>query len=101
MALFTDGPVSGIDDLTAQDSQLLDVSQVENIDVTRKLILAQDELALELESLLKRLSYSERSSSYEGRPKITMVVVTPALKMWHTFHTLALIYTDAYNSQLN
>ena len=29
------------------------------------------------------------------------IVVTPALRLWHTFHTLALVYRDAYNSQLN
>ena len=44
MALFTDGPVSSIDDLAAQDTQLLDVANAEGIDVTRKLGLAQDEL---------------------------------------------------------
>ena len=43
MALFMDGPISNIDDLAGQDSQLLDVANVEGIDVTRKLALAQDE----------------------------------------------------------
>jgi hypothetical protein len=29
------------------------------------------------------------------------VVVTPALKLWHTFRSLEMVYSDAYNSQLN
>ena len=36
MALFTDGPISCIEDLTAQDSQLLNVASVEGIDMTQK-----------------------------------------------------------------
>jgi hypothetical protein len=101
MALFMDGPVSSIEDLTGQDSQLLDVAQVENIDVTRKLALAQDELAVELDSLLTRLSYTAQPFWYTAPPKIARVVVTPPLKMWHTFRALEMVYADAYNSQLN
>ena len=29
------------------------------------------------------------------------VVVTPALKLWHTYRALEMVYGDAYNSQLN
>ena len=54
MALFTDGPVSSIEDLKGQDTQLLDVASVEGIDVTRKLALAQEEIAVELAALLER-----------------------------------------------
>ena len=43
MALFTDGPASNIEDLTAQDSQLSERGELEGIDVTRKLALAQEE----------------------------------------------------------
>lgn len=101
MALFMDGPVSGIEDLTAQDSQLLDVAQVENIDVTRKLALTQDELAVELEGLLKRLNYTRQGIWQTEPTRIASVVVTPPLKMWHTFRALEMVYADAYNSQLN
>jgi hypothetical protein len=101
MALFMDGPVSGIEDLTAQDSQLLDVAQVENIDVTQKLALAQDEMAVELDTLLTRLGFYEQPFWHPATPKIAKVVVTPPLKMWHTFRTLEMVYADAYNNQLN
>ena len=45
MALFTDGPISSIEDLRGTTPQLLDVASAEGIDVTRKLALAQDEIA--------------------------------------------------------
>src|SRR5271157_683652 len=101
MALFTDGPASSMEDLTAQDSQLLDVTSVEGIDVTQKLALAQDELTLELNALLTRLSYVDQLFWLAPQPNIGSVVVTPALKLWHAFRSLELVYTDAYNNQLN
>ena len=36
MALFTDGPISCILDLTARDTQLLNVAVAEGIDVTQR-----------------------------------------------------------------
>jgi hypothetical protein len=52
MALFTDGLVSGMEDLTAQDTQLIERGKRRGIDVTQKLALAQEELALEITTLL-------------------------------------------------
>jgi len=101
MALFIDGPASSIDDLTAQDAQLLDVARVENINLTQKLALAHEELAVEISSLFARLRYSEEAFWRTGPVPIHSVVVTRPLKMWHTFRTLEMTYADAYNSQLN
>ncbi len=101
MALFIDGPASSMEDLAAQDSQLLDMASVEGIDVTQKLALAQDELALELDALLTRLSRADQSFRLAPQPHLGSVVVTPALKLWHTFRSLEMVYSDAYNSQLN
>ena len=86
MALFIDGPISTMEDLTAQDTQLTSVASTEGIDVTKKLELAHEELGIELASLVGDTS---------------AVVVTPALRLWHTFRTLMLVYGDAYYSQLN
>jgi hypothetical protein len=101
MALFTDGPVSSIEEMTARDSQLLTVANVEGIDVAQKLTLAQDEIALELNTLLTRLTYVNQLFWTTPQPNIGSVVVTPPLKLWHTLRTLELVYCDAYNSQLN
>ncbi|MFB3829036.1 MAG: hypothetical protein ACE15B_19875 [Bryobacteraceae bacterium] len=90
MALFTDGTMTSLEDLTAQDSGLLGVVGPEGIDTTKKLILAQEELGVELEALLPR-----------AEAGLAQVVVTPALRLWHVFKTLELVYRDAYHSQLN
>jgi hypothetical protein len=88
MALFTDGPVSTIEELAGHDSQLPSVATVEGIDVTIKLALAQEELGIELETLLERRLVSK-------------VVVTPPLRLWHAYLSLEMVYQDAYNNQLN
>jgi len=92
MALFTDGDVSGIEDLRGYDTQLLDVANIEGIDVTRKLKLAQDEIAAEVAVMLAGAS----PTVDPGR-----IVVTTPLKLWHVFLALELVYRDAYRSQLN
>jgi hypothetical protein len=88
MALFTDGPVSTIEELAGHDSQLLNVATVEGIDVTTKLELAQEELGIELETLVERRC-------------LERVVVTPPLRLWHAYLSLEMVYQDAYNNQLN
>lgn len=100
MALFTDSPVSNMEDLTAQDTQLPIVANVEGIDVTQKLFLAQDELAQEITTLLNGRRPVEQLW-LSAQPTIANVVVTPALKWWHTFLALEMVYRDAYSSQLN
>jgi hypothetical protein len=90
-----------MEDLTAQDTQLSNVASVEGIDVTQKLFLAQEELALEINALLNGPRRAEQALWLAAPPKIDNVVVTPALKLWHTFGALEMVYGDAYSSQLN
>jgi hypothetical protein len=92
MALLMDGPPSTIEDLTSHDSQLLSVASTEGIDITQKLAVAQRTAALEVEGLLRNRGH---------HVPIANVVVTPWMRMWHTYCSLELIYADAYNSQLN
>jgi hypothetical protein len=101
MALFTDGPASTTEDLAGQDSQLPDAANTEGIDVGRKLSLAQDELAVELAGLLNRRGAGGDPLWTSAALDVGHVVVTPPLKMWHTFRTLELVYRDAYYNQLN
>ncbi len=93
MPLFTDGPASTIEDLAAQDSQVLDVASVEGIDLTRKLDLAHEAVAIDLEAVMRRTG--------SGFTQLDHVVVTPALRLWHTYRALELVYGDAYYNQLN
>jgi len=105
--LFTDGVISTIEELSLQDTAILEVASAEGINLTAKLALAQDELGIELKAAIARSSLS--SADYWSGDRVAAanqcslqdVVVTPALHLWHTFRTLALIYRDAYNSQLN
>ncbi len=101
MALFTDGPPATVEDLVALDSQLLTVANVEGIDVTQKLELAHQELGLELTAQLKRWGNYEEWLWVSQYPKLNCVVVSPALKLWHSYRSLEMVYRDAYNSQLN
>jgi hypothetical protein len=101
MALFTDGPPSSIERLTALDSQLLSVASTEGIDVTRKLELAHEEVGLDLHALLKRMSPADSLMWAVVKASLENVVVTTALKLWFAYRTLELVYSDAYNSQLN
>jgi hypothetical protein len=100
MALFTDGPISTMDDLTAQDSSALDVASGEGVDLTRKLRLAQDEIGVDLTAVLSRLALPDGRVNTQV-PDLGTVAVTPPLKLWHTLHTLELLYRDAFDSQLN
>jgi hypothetical protein len=92
MALFNDGFPSEMEDLVDQDSQLLEVASGEGIDTTRKLALAQEELGIEIRFLLDR---------HSPGPPLANVVVTPLLRLWHTYRTLEMIYADAFFSALN
>lgn len=89
MALFTDGPIATTDDLVGHDSAVLTLASTEGIDLTKKLTLAMEEMALELGNLLPAI---------EG---LNHVAVTPAIRLWHAFRTLELAYRDAYHNQLN
>ena len=102
MALFIDGPPASIEDLTDQDSGLLDICRTQQIDASVKLRLAQAEIWVELESLFSQ-QRPVYPSYYYSQPQFSIrhLAITPPLKMWHTWHTLALVYRDAYFNQLN
>ena len=99
MALFTDGLACGIDDLTDQDSGLLDVAEGSGINVNTKIRLAQDEIESELELWLQN-GRSDSLSPVGQRLRVSQAVVTPPLKRWLVFHSLELVYRDAYYGQL-
>ncbi len=101
MPLFTDGLISYIEDLAAQDSQLLNVASAEGIDVTQKIAIAQEQVAMDLQIALNRYGSMDQLFWLAPQPKLDGVVVTPPLKLWHTARSLELVYSDAYNSQLN
>jgi hypothetical protein len=99
MALFVDGPACTIDDLTNQDAGLLDVALGTNINVSTKLRLAMEEIQTDLQLWLNR-PRPTIGLAWVPTLHIGQVVATPPLKCWETMHALALVYRDAYFSQL-
>jgi len=100
MALFTDG-ISTIQNLMGQDSSVLATAQAENIDLSQKLTLAQQNLGIELTTLLQRSNTYDWQFWLQPDPQLNNIVVTPPLQLWHVFQTLVLVYQDAYFNQLN
>jgi len=91
MGLLLDGPPATIEDLSARDSDLLAVANAEGMDLTVKLRLASDEIAMSIAPMLNS----------NGCPSLRQVAVTPQLTSWHIYTTLRLIYQDLYFSRLN
>ena len=98
MALFNDQVISTMEDLRAYESSVLEMASTEGVDLTVKLSVAQREMAVEIERFLV-----EQSATDTQPPTVTLqqVVVTEALKQWHTLLTLMLSYRDAFHNQLN
>jgi hypothetical protein len=99
MALFVDGPACTIDDLTDQDSGLLDVALDNGINITTKLRLAHEEVKTDLDLWLLK-PRPALPMPWVPTLRIEQIVVTAPLKRWETMHALALVYRDAYFSQL-
>lgn len=102
MALFNDGPLSTVTDLQKYENGILGVASTEGIDLSGKMALAQDDIANELVLfLLRRLPVWDFQWNQRRARGTRDVVVTAPLKQWHVHKTLAMVYRDAYNNQLN
>jgi hypothetical protein len=99
MALFVDGPACTISDLTDQDAGLLDVALNTGINVSTKLRLAMEEIRTDLQLWLNRPRPAPELI-WGSTLRMEQVVVTAPVKRWETMHALALVYRDAYFSQL-
>lgn len=105
MALFTDGLVSELPDLLGYEADLLDVASALKVELGVKLQLAQTEVGAQLEATSRRPGnvFLAKGTGWQStggetsapRFDLKQVVVTPPLKLWHTFQTLALFYRDA------
>ncbi|MBM3725496.1 MAG: hypothetical protein FJW40_08740 [Acidobacteria bacterium] len=98
MALFTDNPLRTVADLHQYEAGVLETANVESIDLTAKLVLAQGEIGNQVALfLIQRGVYQDDGI----RAALSHVAVTPPLEQWHAYHTLAMIYRDAFHSQYN
>ncbi|MEO7142217.1 MAG: hypothetical protein ABI165_01800 [Bryobacteraceae bacterium] len=101
MALFTDGNLNTIDNLRVYETGIVNVAVVEGIDLNSKLTLATDETGAEILAFLLREWPRDPLSAARRIIGLGGVVVTPPLVRWHVLVTLALVYSDAHNNQLN
>jgi hypothetical protein len=97
MALLTDGNPNDTEGLRVFESAVLDVARVEGIDLNAKLCLATEEVAEDVLDLL----LGHGSSVTRRAMGVSDVAISPQMKRWHALHTLAVVYRDAYNNQLN
>src|SRR5437588_12654524 len=91
--LFTDSPAIAPEDLADHETAILDTASSEGINLTVKISLARDEVGLELLAHFPQLGLVNVA--------LKNIVVTPALRLWLIFHTLEIVYRDAYHNQLN
>ena len=91
--LLTDSLVIAIQDLADHETAILDTASTEGINLTVKIGLATDEVGLQLQSRFPQIGLVNIG--------LNNVVVTPALRLWLIFHTLEIVYRDAYHNQLN
>jgi hypothetical protein len=106
MALLTDGNPNDSEALRVYEAAILDVAHVESINLDAKLCLATEEVSQDVLDVLlghTRTLYSLTSPVGEDRRRLGVsdVVVSSQMKRWHALHTLAVVYRDAYNNQLN
>src|SRR5579862_899681 len=101
--LLSDGNPNASTDLQVYEMAILDVAHTEGIDLDVKLTLATEEISEDvLDVLLDHTRSTVFPESNQRRVRgVTDVVVTLPMKRWHALHTLAVVYRDAFNNQLN
>jgi hypothetical protein len=101
--LLGDGSPNAAADLQVYEMAILDVAHTEGMDLDVKLTLATEEISEDVLDILldhTRSTVFPESNLRRARG-VTDVVVTPPMKRWHALHTLAVVYRDAFNNQLN
>jgi hypothetical protein len=100
--LLTDGNPNDTLALTIYETEILNVAATESIDLEQKLTLATIEISQDvLDILLDHTRTVDPLPNARRTRGVSDVVVSPQMKRWHALHTLALVYRDAFNNQLN
>lgn len=101
MSLFTDPGVISLDDLLLFESSLVDVCSTHGIDARTKIKIATDGIGDKL--LLWLLSANQSTSTWNTSAAFDLnnIVVTPPVYRWLCFDSLARVFAEAYNTQLN
>jgi hypothetical protein len=101
MSLFTDGNLSQESELQDRESSILSTAVLEGVDTGAKRALAQDDIGSQVQLFLLRDSWLDPRRLTRRMGGLCDVVVSAPLKKWHTEVSIAMIYSDAYSTQLN
>lgn len=101
MSLFTDSSVISLDDLLQFESSLVDVCSTHGIDVRTKIKIATDGIGDKLLLWLLRARQTDPQGLFRSTLGLKSIVVSPALYRWLCFDSLARVFAEAYNVQLN
>lgn len=101
MALMIDGKISTIADIVQQDSGCLEVSEAEAISIDDKLALADRDCRLKLTQFVVNQGLEDVLGTSGNLLRLERIVVNEAMERWHEFHTLSLLYSDAYYRSLS
>jgi len=100
--LLTDGNPNDPTDLAVYETDILNVAAVESIDLNQKLTLATLEISEDvLDVLLDHTWIVDPLPNARRTTGVSDVVVSQQMQRWHALHTLAIVYRDAFNNQLN
>ncbi len=101
MALMLDGKMSTVADIIQQDSGCLEVSEAEAISIDGKLALADRDCRLKLAQFVVNQGLEDVLGAAGNLLRLDRIVANEAMERWHEFHTLSLLYSDAYYRSLN
>jgi hypothetical protein len=100
--LLTDGNPNDTIALTVYETEILDVAATEGINLDQKLSLATIEISQGvLEFLLDHTRMVDPLPNLRRTLGVSDVVISAQMTRWHALHTLAIVYRDAFNNQLN
>ncbi|BDC52084.1 hypothetical protein F183_A43990 [Bryobacterales bacterium F-183] len=99
--LFTDGNPTRTEDLRIFESNIYEVANVEGIDLDAKLKIAAEEIGDQIMAYLLQPGSGDPQAGSRRSLGLSTLVVTPAMRRWHSLHTLALIFRDAFHNQIN
>ncbi|HEY7210658.1 MAG TPA: hypothetical protein VH477_10335, partial [Bryobacteraceae bacterium] len=101
MALFTDNGIITLDDLLPFEGSLGQVASLHGIDIDSKISLASNAVGDRLMLWLLNAGASDPQWLSRRALGLSTVVVTPPLRRWLCLDSLARVFAEAYNIQLN
>jgi hypothetical protein len=100
--LLTDGNPNDDVALMVYETEIVNLAAIEGINLGQKLSLGTDEISEDvLQFLLDHTRMVDPLPNRRRTIGVSDVVVSSQMTRWHALHTLAIVYRDAFNNQLN